>query len=121
MVKLRLTRTGKSHAPHYRIVATDSRSPRDGKFIEILGYYNPRTNPSTVTLEKEAIEKWLKDGAQPTPTVKALLVKQGVIKMEKKDSAPKSKKASADEPKKEVEVKAAKKPAAKKTTKKAAK
>ena len=73
MVKIRLQRFGAHKAPRYRIVAADSRSPRDGKFLEILGTFNPCTEPATVTLETEKIEKWLKNGAQPTVTVKNIL------------------------------------------------
>ncbi len=80
MVKIRLQRFGSHKAPFYRIVAADSRSPRDGKFLEILGTYNPLTEPKTVTLKKEAVEKWLSQGAQPTDTVKALLKSQNISK-----------------------------------------
>ena len=72
-VKLRLTRIGKTKQPQYRIVATDSRSPRDGRFIEILGHYNPRQEPSTLTVNNEKAVKWLIEGAQPTERVKKLL------------------------------------------------
>jgi len=72
-VKLRLTRIGKTKQPQYRIVATDSRSPRDGRFIEILGHYNPRQEPSTLTVNNEKTVKWLLEGAQPTERVKKLL------------------------------------------------
>ncbi len=72
-VKLRLTRIGKTKQPQYRIVATDSRSPRDGRFIEILGHYNPRQEPSTLTVNNEKTVKWLMEGAQPTERVKKLL------------------------------------------------
>lgn len=72
-VKLRLTRIGKTKQPQYRIVATDSRSPRDGRFIEILGHYNPRQEPSTLTVNNEKAVKWLMEGAQPTERVKKLL------------------------------------------------
>ncbi len=80
MVKLRLQRFGAHKDPKYRIVAADSRSPRDGKFIEIVGTYNPKTNPATVTINKEIAEKWLNQGAQPTITVKNLLKAEGIIK-----------------------------------------
>ena len=80
MVKIRLQRFGSHKAPFYRIVAADSRSPRDGKFLEILGTYNPLTNPQTVTLNKEAVQKWLNQGAQPTETVKAILRSQEISK-----------------------------------------
>jgi small subunit ribosomal protein S16 len=76
-VKLRLTRVGKTKQPQYRIVAADSRSPRDGRFIEILGTYNPRTEPSTLTVDNAKAVKWLAQGAQPTERVKKLLVVSG--------------------------------------------
>ncbi len=72
-VKLRLTRIGKKKQPQYRIVAADARSPRDGKFIEILGNYNPLTNPSTLKVDNAKAVKWLGQGAQPTERVKKLL------------------------------------------------
>jgi small subunit ribosomal protein S16 len=72
-VKLRLTRVGKTKQPQYRIVAADSRSPRDGRFIEILGQYNPRTEPSTINVDNAKAVKWLAQGAQPTDRVKKLL------------------------------------------------
>lgn len=73
MVKIRLQRFGAHKAPKYRIVAADSRSPRDGKFLEILGTYNPLTDPATVTIDAEKVNKWLANGAQPTVTVKNIL------------------------------------------------
>ena len=79
MVKLRLQRFGAHKAPKYRIVAADSRSPRDGKFLEILGTYNPKTNPAEVTLNADAIKAWIAKGAQPTVTVKNILVANNVI------------------------------------------
>ena len=79
MVKLRLKRMGKKGAPFYRIVAADSRSPRDGRFIEQIGTYNPTKAEEKVTLDKELAKKWLSNGAQPTDTVKALLKKNGTI------------------------------------------
>ncbi len=72
-VKLRLTRVGKTKQPQYRIVAADSRSPRDGRFIQIVGTYNPRTEPSTLNVDNAKAVKWLMDGAQPTERVKKLL------------------------------------------------
>ncbi|MNT54779.1 30S ribosomal protein S16 [compost metagenome] len=75
MVKIRLQREGKKRAPFYHIVVADSRSPRDGKIIEKLGSYNPMTDPATVVLNKELVEKWIKNGAKPTDTVKALIEK----------------------------------------------
>ncbi|MGB2953573.1 MAG: 30S ribosomal protein S16 [Gaiellaceae bacterium] len=72
-VKLRLTRVGSKKNPHYRIVAADSRSPRDGKFIEIVGRYDPQTDPSTIELDEEKVRGWLAKGAQPSATVGRLL------------------------------------------------
>ena len=75
MVKIRLQREGKKKAPFYHIVVADSRSPRDGKIIEQLGTYDPMTDPATVVLNKELLEKWIKNGAKPTDTVKSLIEK----------------------------------------------
>ena len=72
-VKLRLTRIGKKKQPQYRIVAADSRSPRDGRFIQIVGTYNPRQEPSAPNVDNDKAVKWLLDGAQPTERVKKLL------------------------------------------------
>ncbi len=72
-VKLRLTRVGKTKQPQYRVIAADSRRARDGRFIEILGQYNPRTEPSTVTIDNDKAVKWLMQGAQPTERVRKLL------------------------------------------------
>ena len=79
-VKLRLKRMGAKKAPFYRIVAADARSPRDGRFIEQLGTYDPKTNPATVTLKEEEILKWLANGAQPTDTVARILKAAGIEK-----------------------------------------
>ena len=79
-VKLRCLRMGAKKAPFYRIVAADSRAPRDGRFIELLGTYDPRTNPAKVTIKEEEVLKWLNNGAQPSDTVKNLLSKEGIIK-----------------------------------------
>ena len=79
MVKLRSQRFGKTKAPFYRIVATDSRNPRDGRFIEIVGTYNPLTEPATIKLDEEKVLYWLSKGAKPTDTVKSLLTKEGYI------------------------------------------
>ncbi|CAB4607846.1 unannotated protein [freshwater metagenome] len=72
-VKLRLTRVGKKKQPQYRVIAADSRRARDGRFIEILGQYNPRTEPSTITIDNDKAVKWLMEGAQPTERVRKLL------------------------------------------------
>lgn len=77
-VKLRLRRMGKKKQPIYKVVAADSRSPRDGKFLESIGLYNPLTNPSTIEIKEERALYWLDKGAQPTDTVKSLLRKKGI-------------------------------------------
>ena len=79
MVKIRLKRMGQKKAPFYRVVVADSRYPRDGRFIEEIGYYNPCTNPAEVKIDAEAAKKWIANGAQPTETAKALLKKSGII------------------------------------------
>jgi len=78
-VKLRLTRIGKKKQPQYRIVAADSRSPRDGRFIEILGHYDPRQDPSALTVDNDKAVKWLSEGAQPTERVAKLLKVSGAM------------------------------------------
>ncbi len=78
-VKLRLRRLGKKKQPIYKVVAADSRSPRDGKFLEAIGSYNPLTDPSTIDIKEDRAMYWLNAGAQPTDTVKSLLSKKGII------------------------------------------
>ncbi|HHV95520.1 MAG TPA: 30S ribosomal protein S16 [Clostridiaceae bacterium] len=78
-VKIRLKRVGAKKSPSYRVVVADSRFPRDGRFIEEIGYYNPTTNPSTINVDREKAIKWLKNGAQPTDTVRSLLKKLEII------------------------------------------
>lgn len=78
-VKIRLRRMGAKKAPFYRIVVADSRYPRDGRFIEELGYYDPTTEPSVLKVDDEKAKSWIANGAQPTDTVKALLKKNGTI------------------------------------------
>ena len=78
-VKIRLRRMGAKKAPFYRIVVADSRYPRDGRFIEEIGTYNPTTTPSEVKVDAEKAKQWIANGAQPTDTVKALLKKEGVL------------------------------------------
>ncbi len=78
-VKLRLKRMGAKKRPFYRIVAADSRSPRDGRFIENIGTYNPITEPATVKIDEQLALKWLKDGAIPTDTVRALFKQTGIL------------------------------------------
>ncbi|MGI6421187.1 MAG: 30S ribosomal protein S16 [Syntrophomonadaceae bacterium] len=77
--KIRLKRMGAKKRPFYRVVVADSRSPRDGRFIEELGYYDPTTNPATVKIDEEKTLKWLATGAQASDTVKSLLKKQGIM------------------------------------------
>ncbi len=78
-VKIRLKRVGAKKAPFYHVVVADSRSPRDGKFIEKIGPYNPMVDPAEIVINAEKAESWLKNGAQPTETVRSLLKKTGVI------------------------------------------
>ena len=78
-VKMRLRRMGMKKAPFYRVIVADSRSPRDGRFIEEIGYYNPLTEPAEIKIDAEKAKKWLGNGAQPTETVKALFKKSGII------------------------------------------
>lgn len=77
-VKMRLRRMGAKKAPFYRVVVADSRYPRDGRFIEEVGTYNPMTEPADIKLDAEKVKKWLSNGAQPTDTVKVLLKKSGI-------------------------------------------
>jgi small subunit ribosomal protein S16 len=77
MVKIRLRRMGAHKKPFYRIIVADSRAPRDGKFIEEIGYYDPMKTPAEIKLDEEKVQKWLKNGAQPTETVKSLIAKNG--------------------------------------------
>ena len=77
---MRLRRMGAKKAPFYRVIIADERSPRDGKFIDEIGYYNPLTNPAEIKINAEKAEKWLNNGAQPTETVKSLLKKSGIVK-----------------------------------------
>ena len=78
-VKMRLRRMGMKKAPFYRVIVADSRSPRDGRFIEEIGYYNPLTNPAEIKIDGEKAKKWIANGAQPTETVKSLLKKSGIV------------------------------------------
>ena len=78
-VKIRLKRMGMKKMPFYRVVVADSRSPRDGRFIEEIGYYDPRKQPAEIKIDNEAAQKWIKTGAQPTDTVRILLKKSGAI------------------------------------------
>ncbi len=79
MVKIRLRRTGAKGKPNYRLVVADSRSPRDGAFIDIIGHFNPLTDPETVVINEEKARHWLSQGAQPTDTAARLLIKAGIL------------------------------------------
>ena len=79
MVKIRLRRLGAKKAPFYRVVVADSRFPRDGRFIEEIGTYNPLSDPAEIKIDSERAQQWIKNGAQPTDTVRALLKKSGVL------------------------------------------
>lgn len=85
MVRIRLRRMGRRNRPFYRVVVADSRSPRDGRFIETIGHYNPLTDPATIDINEEKALKWLKCGAQPSDTVRSLLGKLGIT--DKPDTA----------------------------------
>ena len=78
-VRIRLKRMGAKKAPFYRIVVADSRAPRDGRFIEEIGYYDPTKDPAVIKVDEEAVQKWLKNGAQPSDTVRGLLKKANVL------------------------------------------
>jgi len=79
MLKIRLTRMGDKKSPFYRVIVADSRAPRDGKFVDIIGTYNPLTTPAEIKIDNDKAAMWIKNGAQPTDTAKALLVKSGAI------------------------------------------
>ncbi len=82
-VKIRLTRMGDKKSPFYRVIVADSRSPRDGKFIDILGTYNPLTDPAEIKIDNDKARTWIKNGAQPTDTARNILVKSGAIEEKK--------------------------------------
>lgn len=98
MVKIRLRRTGAKKQPSYRLVVADSRAPRDGAFIAVLGHYNPLTDPETIVIDEEKALGWLKQGAQPTDTAARLLAKAGIIE-EPADRKEKMKAGTPDKPK----------------------
>jgi small subunit ribosomal protein S16 len=83
MVKIRLRRVGAKKRPSYRLVVADVRAPRDGAFIEIIGHYNPLTDPETIVINEEKALRWLKEGAQPTDTAARLLTKAGIVEKSK--------------------------------------
>jgi len=95
VVKLRLMRMGKKKQPTYRVVAADARSPRDGRFIEIVGHYNPRTDPSTIVIDNDKAVKWLVEGAQPTESVAKLLKISGAMEQFETAKAERASKAAS--------------------------
>jgi small subunit ribosomal protein S16 len=118
LVKIRLRRTGAKKQPSYRLVVADSRAPRDGAFIAVIGHYNPLTNPETIVIDQEKALGWLKQGAQPTDTAARLLAKAGIIeepadrKEKMKAGTPDKPKASKKKTKAAAEAKAEEKPKA---------
>ena len=106
MVRLKLRRQGKKKQPTYRLVAADSHSPRDGRFIEILGHYNPRTDPPTLVLKEEKIVEWLKKGAQPTEAVRQILTTAGVLRRAE-EAPPRNAKPAASKANGEAKVETA--------------
>ena len=96
MVRLKLRRQGKKKQPTYRLVAADSHSPRDGRFIEILGHYNPRTDPPTLVIKEERVLDWLGKGAQPTEAVRQILNTAGVMRRAEEAQARASSKGAAE-------------------------
>jgi small subunit ribosomal protein S16 len=89
MVRIRLRRMGRRNRPFYRVVVADNRSPRDGKFIELIGHYDPLADPETISIDEEKALKWLGYGAQPTDTVRSLLSKLGIMDKVKPTSGQK--------------------------------
>lgn len=83
-LKIRLTRMGSKQNPFYRVVVADSRSPRDGKFIDIIGTYNPLTEPAEIKIDADKAKKWIANGALPTDTARSLLVRNGILEQPKK-------------------------------------
>ena len=96
-VKIRLRRMGAKKAPFYRVVVADERYPRDGRFIEEIGHYNPLTDPAEIKIDAEKAKQWLKNGAQPTDTVKSLFIQQEIIPAGKKAPAKTGKKKANKE------------------------
>lgn len=115
MVRIRLTRVGKKKQPSYRVVVADSRSPRDGDFIEIIGHYNPLTEPATIVLDEEKAKMWLKRGAQPTERVAVLMSKVGIIERPTKKHTERLAKDTAERATEKTEKKASEKLAAQDT------
>ena len=116
MVKIRLSRVGRKKRPSYRVVVTDARAPRDGAFIEIIGYYNPLTDPATIVIDEEKALNWLRQGARPTERVAILLAKLGIIEKPTKKHTEKLAKEIAEKPAKKAAKKPVKKPTEEKPT-----
>ena len=117
MVKIRLRRVGAKKKPSYRLVVADSRAPRDGAFIDVIGHYNPLTNPATIVIDGEKAQSWLSQGAQPTATASRLLLKAGITKEPKPAKVavakkPKAAKAAVAKKAKPAKVAVTKKPKA---------
>ena len=108
-----MRREGTTKRPTYRLVVTDSRNPRDGRFIEVVGHYNPRSNPQSIVLKEEAILSWMGKGAQPSDTVVKLLKKQGLYRKWLGQILPPPRPKEAEAPAKREEAKPARKPEAK--------
>jgi len=98
MVKIRLMRMGMKGAPSYRVVVADARSPRDGRIIENIGWYNPLTEPSTITIDAARAEHWLQNGAQPTDSVRSLMQRAGIIARPAQSEAKSDAKSGAKSP-----------------------
>ena len=96
LLRIRLRRTGKKKQPYYRVVVADQRAPRDGDFVEVIGHYNPRTNPTTLDLKEERVKHWLSVGAQPSETVHRVLHKAGLIDVEPPKRATKPSRAERE-------------------------
>src|SRR5919205_2298718 len=109
---MRLRRMGAKHQPSYRIVVADSRSPRDGRYIDQVGFYNPRTNPATITINREKAADWLRKGAQPTETVEILLKKFQIVPADVRKGAPLPEADSSQGPLARARVTAVARPAA---------
>ncbi len=107
MLKIRLRRTGQKHQPSYRIVVADKDSPRDGRFLEIVGHYNPRTEPVTFEVKTDRVQHWISNGAQPTETVHRLLHARGIIEAEPPKRVTKPSKAEVAAAKAAEEARAA--------------
>lgn len=107
MLKIRLRRTGQKHQPSYRVVVADKDSPRDGRFLEIVGHYNPRTEPVTFEVKADRIQHWISNGAQPTETVHRLLHSRGMIETEPPKRVTKPSKVEVAAAKAEADARAA--------------